>query len=287
MPTFTTAEPITAVLDLGVGDVRIIASDRADTTVLITPSDPGDASDVKAAEAARVEFADGELRIVGKKPGILSGRRKSDAINVVIELPTGSELRAEAQMADFRCDGRLGATRIVSGFGALRVEASGRLEVKSGLGRIDVGLVEGPAEIATGAGVVQVHAVDGALAVKNSNGSIRIGTVTGELRVKSANGDIAVDLAAGDAVLKNSNGAIRVREAAGGVLEADTALGDIEVGIREGLAAWLEVSSSTGRFFNELDESPAPAGDEASVKVRARTQVGDVVVRRTHRPDGD
>ncbi len=287
MPTFTSPEPITAVLDLGVGDVRIIASDRADTSVEITPSDPGDASDVKAAEAARVEFADGELRIVGRKPGLLAGRRKSDAINVVISLPTGSDLRAEAQMADFRCAGRLGATRIVAGFGALSIDACAELELKTGLGRVDVGLAEGATEITSGSGAVHVRVADGPLVIRNSNGRTRIGTVTGELRVKSANGDIGVDLAAGGAILKSSNGAIRVAEAAGGPVEADTALGDIEIGVRDGLAVWLDVSSSTGRFFNELDESSAPAGDADPVKVRAHTQVGDIVVRRSHHADGD
>ena len=40
MPTFDTPEPITVTLELGVGDVRITASDRADTVVEVRPSDP-------------------------------------------------------------------------------------------------------------------------------------------------------------------------------------------------------------------------------------------------------
>ena len=39
MPTFDTPGPISAVIDLVVGDARITASDRDDTTVEIRPSD--------------------------------------------------------------------------------------------------------------------------------------------------------------------------------------------------------------------------------------------------------
>ena len=39
MPTFDTPEPITVVIDLSVGDVRITASDRADTVVEVRPTD--------------------------------------------------------------------------------------------------------------------------------------------------------------------------------------------------------------------------------------------------------
>ena len=38
-----------------VGNVRVIASDRADTVVDVRPSDAANASDVKAAEQTRVE----------------------------------------------------------------------------------------------------------------------------------------------------------------------------------------------------------------------------------------
>ena len=40
MPTFETPEPISVSLELGVGDVRIAASERTDTVVEVRPSDP-------------------------------------------------------------------------------------------------------------------------------------------------------------------------------------------------------------------------------------------------------
>ena len=56
MPTFDTPEPISVTIELGVGDVRITASDRTDTVVEVRPSDPTDEADVQAAEQTRVEL---------------------------------------------------------------------------------------------------------------------------------------------------------------------------------------------------------------------------------------
>jgi hypothetical protein len=60
----------------------------------------------------------------------------------------------------------------------------------------------------------------------------------------------------------------------------ETQLGDLEVGIREGTAAWLDVSARAGKVHNALDAADAPEPSADTVEVRARTSVGDVVIRR-------
>jgi hypothetical protein len=67
MPTFETPEPISVTLALGVGDIRISASDRADTVVDVLPSDPAKKGDVLAAEQTRVDFANGRLVVKAPK----------------------------------------------------------------------------------------------------------------------------------------------------------------------------------------------------------------------------
>jgi len=57
MPTFDTPEPISVTVEIGVGDIRIVASDRTDTVVEVRPSDEAKKSDVTAAEQTRVEYA--------------------------------------------------------------------------------------------------------------------------------------------------------------------------------------------------------------------------------------
>ena len=59
MPVFDTPEPISVTIDLGLGDIRIAASDRADTVVDVRPTDESNEPDVRAAEQTRVEYTAG------------------------------------------------------------------------------------------------------------------------------------------------------------------------------------------------------------------------------------
>src|SRR4029450_8496829 len=63
MPNYETPEPISVTLEVGVGNVRVTASDRTDTTVDVRPSDDADESDVKAAAQIRVDYANGTLQV--------------------------------------------------------------------------------------------------------------------------------------------------------------------------------------------------------------------------------
>ncbi|MGP3964796.1 hypothetical protein ACTWPT_53475 [Nonomuraea sp. 3N208] len=67
MPTFSTSEPIIAIIDVAAGKVRINASDRTDTVVDVRPSDEFDETDVHAAEQVQVEYADGRLLVKAAK----------------------------------------------------------------------------------------------------------------------------------------------------------------------------------------------------------------------------
>nr|BFE75696.1 hypothetical protein GCM10020092_089970 [Actinoplanes digitatis] len=100
MPTFDTPEPISVTLELGVGDVRIAASDRADTVVEVRPTDLSDESDVAAAQQVRVDYANGTLRVTGPKARAFDFSRKTRSVDVSIELPSGSRVSAEMQVGD-------------------------------------------------------------------------------------------------------------------------------------------------------------------------------------------
>ena len=102
----------------------------------------------------------------------------------------------------------------------------------------------------------------------------------GDLRVNAANGKIAVDVAHGGVVAKSHNGDVRLGEVVRGSVVLETRLGDLEVGIREGTAAWLDVHSSVGQVHNALESSEAPGPSVDSVEVRARTSVGEILIRR-------
>jgi hypothetical protein len=280
MPSYDTPEPITAAIEIVAGDVRLTASDRSDTVVDVEPSDPSNDQDRKAAEQTRVEHAHGRLLVKAPKLRHWLPGNSGGSISVTIELPAGSSVQATGALADFDCEGPLGECRIKTGLGRIEVDRAQTLTVKSATGDISVDHVAGHADIKAGSGDVRVRALDATAVIKNSNGDTWIGDAGGDLRVNAANGNIAVGVARSTVGAKSANGDVRLGEVVRGSVVLETHLGDLEVGIPEGTAAWLDLRSTAGRVHNALDaaDAPEPAGD--SVEVRARTSVGDVVVRR-------
>ena len=63
MTTFATPGPINATVEVAGAQVRVTASDRTDTVVLVEPIDESNRSDVKVADRTKVEFADGQLSV--------------------------------------------------------------------------------------------------------------------------------------------------------------------------------------------------------------------------------
>jgi len=290
LSNFNTPSPIAVALDLYVADVRFAVSDRTDTTVEVRPSDPNKAADIKAAENTRVEYDDATrtLSIVSRKPRnrfVNFSSKRPESIDVVIQLPTDSDVRGEADLGDFQADGMLGTVALKTDLGAVRLAETGPLNVRNGVGAITVEGVSGPAEVHTGSSDIRIGAVDGTADVSTGNGKVRVALVTGPANVKATNGSVAVDRALSDITAANSNGEVWIGEVVRGKVSATSKNGSVEVGVREGSAAWLELNTDVGRVYNELASSDAPeAGDPADkVEVRASTKLGDVTIRRAPR----
>lgn len=284
MPTFDTPEPISVTLELGVGDIRIVAGERTDTVVEVRPSDAARTSDVTAAQQTRVEYAGGRLLIKAPKARRqFSFRPGGESIDVQIALPAGSQVRGEAGAAALRCTGRVGECRFKTGVGEIRVDQGGSVQLTAGAGDITVERAGGDAELTTGSGVVQIGGIDGTAVIKNGNGDTWIGEVSGELRVNAANGKISVEEAQGAVSAKTANGDISLGEVSRGAVLAQTAYGKLEVGIREGVAAWLDLNTHWGNVQHNLDATEHPEPSEDAVEVRARSGFGDITVRRAQR----
>jgi DUF4097 and DUF4098 domain-containing protein YvlB len=279
MPTFETRAPISVTLDIAVADVRIAASDRTDTVVEVQPTDPSDELDVAAAAETRIDYAKGILVIKGPKARGL--RRRVGSVDVTIELPARSSVQASAAMADFHSEGRLGECRFKTAAGHIRLDQTGPLHLATAAGDVTVDDVSGKAEISTGSGGVRIREIDGTAVIKNSNGDSWIGDVSGDVRVSSANGNIAVDKALGAVDAKTANGDVRLREVVRGSVGLETAMGELEVGIREGTAAFLDVHTIYGKVRSSLAAAEAPEKSEESVEVRARTAFGDILIHRS------
>ena len=287
MPTFETPGPILATIEVVAGDLRITARDRTDTVVEVRPSDPSHEPDVRAAEQTRVEMTSDGLLVKGPKqrglPRSLAGPSlfgKPGSVDVTIDLPAGSRLRADTGVATLRCTGRLAECRAKTGAGEIDLERTGPADLTTGAGGISVGLVSGSAEITTGTGRVRLAEIDGPAVVRNANGETFIGAVTGNLQVSASNGGISADRADGDVAAKTANGKLRVGRISRGMTSLKTSMGEIEIGIAAGTAALVDAQTRMGTVRNGLAATDSPQPADQKAEVHARTAFGDIIIRR-------
>ncbi len=297
MPVFSTPQPIVVTIDVAAGDVRLIAGERADTKVAVRPSHRSRAADVKAAELTRVEYADGKLLIKGPKQRFRFLR--SDSIEVTIELPAGSSVNGSISMGELRAEGRIGECRFHTAMGDFSLDQTGTLNINSDYGNVTVNQVAGQAvistdyghvtvdhvmgqaNISTGSGHLRVREIDGPATITNSNGNTTIGEVTGELQLNIGNGNISVDRTRSSVTARLAYGNVRLGEVVRGSILLETAYGKLEVGIRAGTAAWLDVSTDYGSVRNSLHTHAGPQQSDETVEVRAHTNYGQITIRHS------
>ncbi|AUN41711.1 DUF4097 family beta strand repeat-containing protein [Tsukamurella tyrosinosolvens] len=282
MPTFPTPEPIDLAINLQVGDIDVIATDRTDTVVTVTPSSPNKAADRRGADATRVEFDGGRLTVVGPKPklGLMSFIGATESVDVTVELPAGSRFTAESAVGSVRTEGRLAATRIKATTGTVELDTTGDLWLRAGHGNATAGTVDGTAEITADHGQIRIASIARDAVLKASHGSIRIGETSGGVEANLSYGDLDIDRATSSVSAKTAYGAITLNEVSDGVIDLESSYGKLTVGVAEGVPAWLDLSSKEGRVRNHLDENLPDSITGDHVAVRARAKFGDIDIRR-------
>lgn len=279
MPIFATPQPIAANIEVGLAELRIIASNRTDTTVEVRPKSSSSAPDAKAAEQTRVEFSNGRLLVQGPKQRFHLFR--SATIVVTIELPTGSGIVGECGMGSFESSGRLGECRLHMEYGNINIDQAGMLNVNTNYGNVTIDRGEGSANISTGSGSIRIREINGSATIKNGNGKTIIGKVTGELQVNISNGDATVERTLASTSIKSAYGNLRIDEVVRGSILLETAYGKLEVGIREGTAAWLDLNAQNGKIRNSLRAHDGPEESKETAEIRARTGYGNITVQRS------
>ncbi|MBE0008561.1 MULTISPECIES: DUF4097 family beta strand repeat-containing protein [unclassified Arthrobacter] len=280
MPTYTTPTAIDLAVNLQVGALDVIASDRSDTVVTVSPTNPDRAVDRRGAEATTVDFDGTRLTVTGPKPRFnMIG--PTESVDLLIELPTGSRLTARVATGGVRTVGRLGATRIKNLMGPVDIDATGELWLRAGHGNATAGSVGGGAEITADHGQIRVGAIGGESILKASHGAISVGEAGGDLEAKLSYGDFEVGRALASVTAKTAYGSITLPDVGSGSIAVESGYGQVTIGIRPGVAAWLDLSSKVGHIRNELDGDRAPAPSEQTVAVRARTQGGNISIHRT------
>jgi hypothetical protein len=278
MPSYNTPEPIDLAINLQVGAIEIVASDRTDTVVTVSPTNPAKSVDRRGADETRIEFDGQRVAISGPRPRV-SWIGPTESVDIMVALPTRSRFTAELAVGGVRTTGRLGATRIKSSMGPVDIESSGDLRLRAGHGNAIVGTVEGGLEATADHGQLRVGTVTGDAVLKASHGSILMGEAGGDLEAKLSYGDLEIARARGSVTAKTAYGSIELREVSRGSVQVESGFGQINIGVRRGVAAWLDLSTKDGHVRNELASGTAPDALEQTVAVHARTQYSDITVR--------
>ncbi|WP_329037617.1 DUF4097 domain-containing protein [Streptomyces sp. NBC_00178] len=217
MQKFDTPAPVSVVVDVPAGRIRLIAADRTDTVVEVLPADASKSRDVKAAEQTEVVHEDGVLRI--SRP---AARNRvlgtSGYVEVTVRLPVGSHVEAKTADAELRGVGRLGDVTFDSAQATVKLDeaATARLTVLAG--DITVGRLGGPAEISTSKGDLTVtEALHGTVTLRTDKGDITAGAARGV----SASLDAGTAYGRIDNALRNTAGTPDL------TIHATTSYGDI------------------------------------------------------------
>ncbi|MFE1232605.1 DUF4097 family beta strand repeat-containing protein [Streptomyces sp. NPDC058745] len=179
MQKFDTTAPISAVLDIPAGRVRIVADDRADTTVEVLPADPSKSADVTSAERTTIAYADGVLRIhTAASEKRLVG--DTGSLEVTVRLPAGSRVEAKAAAAELDGVGRLGDVAFEGAYRRVRIDEAASVRLTAVDGDVEVGRLGGPSEITTSRGDIRIaEAVGGTVVLRTESGDITVAAAAG------------------------------------------------------------------------------------------------------------
>ncbi len=277
MHTFETPGPTTIVVRTSAGQVTVTAGDTDRTTVELTPLN---AAGEEAVAQATVEQS--RHTVVVHLPKHRSGLlREGPSVQVDITCPHGVSLDLKADSADLRATGQFQEASCSTGSGNIDIEAvTGSARLKSGSGTVTAGEVTQALTVSTGSGDVNVERTLGSSTVKVGSGDISVGELAGDLVTKTGSGDVEVGRLGGSLITKTGSGSLTVRRADSGKVHAAGASGNISIGVEEGTAAWLDVSTVSGRVSQELGESPAPTDDQNRVEITAHTVSGNLRIHR-------
>jgi DUF4097 and DUF4098 domain-containing protein YvlB len=198
--------------------------------------------------------------------------------DITVELPAGSDLRGKT--GTLYAEGSFGSVDMTVSAGNLRVDEVERLDVKVTAGSVVARRVAGTADVKVTAGSVRIDEVAGDATIRATNGTTTVGEGPGALPVQGAPGDVAVSRVRGALTVKSAHAGIRVNDLVSGSATLATSFGSIEVGVPEGTAAYLDLSSENGAVHNQLTPTEGPVDDEATAEIHASSGYGDIVVRR-------
>lgn len=281
MRTFATPEPVTTTVQVAGAQVRVTASDRTDTVVLVEPIDRANPAHRAVADKTKVDFTGGRLSVKTTVSGEHSG-----SVAITIDLPAGSSLLAYLAHSTIQADGPLGDCELHMAKGRVQLDRIAALHANIAAGEVTVGHITGRADIEGSTVAARISEVDGTVGLSTSGGQLWIGHASADLDLSSGDGGFDIDRADGSITAKTGHGAIRIGRLTSGNAQLSNHSGDIEVGISTSTAARIDANSKRGSVRNSVAAEDHPGALNHKVAVHARTRHGDIIIRRAARRPG-
>jgi len=254
-------------IEIGSGQVEIVPGDEPTAAIEV---DSGPEEDVI------FKVADGELIVQGPK-----NVRRGPEIQVRIQTPAARSPWIKTGSGDISASTPLGVARLSTGSGDIRAERiEGDLAATTGSGDIRLEHAAGTVRAGTGSGAIDIGQAAGMVGLTSGSGDIRIGDAFGPTTVKVGSGDITIERIRDHSVATSGSGDVTVELADGPSVRAETANGDVRIGVPDGVPTYLDLKTVTGQIQCDLEPGEKPAEGERSLMLRARTVSGDITVLR-------
>jgi DUF4097 and DUF4098 domain-containing protein YvlB len=220
------------------------------------------------------EVADGELVIESPR-----NVRRGPEIRVQIATSAVLDARVKTGSGDIVSQVPLGSARLATGSGDVRLtRVENELGVNTGSGDVKVESVAGAVRASTGSGSIDIEEAGDALGLSTGSGDVTVGDVAGPTSVKVGSGDITIERIRDHSVATSGSGDVTVEIADAPSVQAETARGDVQIGVPDGLPTYLDLKTVTGQIRCDLEPGEKPAEGERALTLRARTVSGDITV---------
>ncbi|MFF0265756.1 DUF4097 domain-containing protein [Kribbella sp. NPDC004536] len=254
-------------IDIGSGLVEIGPNPDGDGTTVSMEVD-GD------YDGVIFEVDDGELIIESPR-----NVRHGPEITVRIATAGVLDARVKTGSGDIVSEVPLGSARLATGSGDVKLtRVENELGINTGSGDVKVESAASAVRASTGSGSIDIEEAEDALGLSTGSGDVTIGDAAGPTSVKVGSGDITIERIRDHSVATSGSGDVKVELADGPSVQAETARGDVQIGVPDGLPTYLDLKTVTGRIRCDLQPGDKPAEGERALMLRARTVSGDITV---------
>ncbi|MGH8879332.1 MAG: DUF4097 family beta strand repeat-containing protein [Stackebrandtia sp.] len=261
MPEFACDGPISVSITLASGSCEVLAEDRADAVVSVTPH-KNNKSSAEAAERTKVDFRDNKLTVRAPEgmTGWLTGG--SGSIDVVVKVPSHSSVTAKSASAPITYRGEIEVASATTASATIVVEKAAEASVNTASGDVHVIECVGPARGNTVSGDLQLDHVGGDVNAKSVSGDVRIGYAGRSVQGNSVSGDINVSsIRSGHCRIKSVSGAV-------------------SMGVAPGTGVWMDINSVSGTTSSDLAVGDMPADTAANLELHINTVSGNIDLYR-------